>query len=61
MQIVWNDQTVRGNTVQEWKDFNSTSLATQAKKEEKLVSRCQRLKNSFDLIGGDIVDLSTEN
>ena len=33
MQIIFNDQTVRSNTVQDLKDFNSQSLATQAKKE----------------------------
>ena len=30
MQIISNDQTVRSNTVQELKDFNSQSLATRA-------------------------------
>ena len=33
MQIISNDQTVRNNTLQDMKDFNSQSLATQAKKE----------------------------
>ena len=34
MQVISYDQTVRNNTVQDLKDFNSQSLATQAKKGE---------------------------
>ena len=34
MQIISNDKTVRGNTVQVLEDFNSQSLATQAKNGE---------------------------
>ena len=33
LQFISNDQTVRSNTVQVFKKFNSQSLATQAKKE----------------------------
>ena len=33
MQYVSNDQTVRRDTIQDLKEFNSQSLATQAKKE----------------------------
>ena len=33
MQIISNDKTVRYNTSQDIKEFNSQSLATQAKKE----------------------------
>ena len=33
MKIISNDQTVRSNTVQDLGEFNSQSLATQAKKE----------------------------
>ena len=32
MQIISNEQTVRSNTMQDLKEFNSQSLATQAKK-----------------------------
>ena len=38
MQIISNGQTVRGDRVQDLKDFNSQSLATPAKKGEQLVS-----------------------
>ena len=38
MQINSNDQTVRSNIVQGIKEFNSQSLATQAKKREQIVS-----------------------
>ena len=34
MQIIFDDQTVRSNTVQGLKDFYSQSLATQAEKGE---------------------------
>ena len=61
MQIVSNDKTVRNNTVQDLKEFNSQSLATQAKKGEQLVSMMPAIKKAFDLMADDIVDLSTEN
>ena len=32
MQIISNDKTVRSNTVNDLKEFNNQSLATQAKK-----------------------------
>ena len=61
MQIICNDQTVRSNTVQDLNDFNSQSLATQAKKREQLFSMMPAIKKAFDLRGDDIVELSTEN
>ena len=36
MQIFSNDKTVRSNTVQDSKDFNSRSLAIQAEKGEQI-------------------------
>ena len=60
MQIISNVQTVRGSTVQDLKEYNSQSLATQAKKRQQLVSLMPAIKKSFDLMGYDIVDLSTE-
>ena len=32
METIYNDQTIRSETVQDSKDFNSQSLTTQAKK-----------------------------
>ena len=61
MQIISNDKTVRNDTVQDLKEYNSQSLATQAKKGEQLVSMMPAIKKAFDLMGDDIVDLSTEN
>ena len=61
MQIISPDQTVRTDTVQDLKDFNSQSIATQAKKGEQLVSMMPALTKAFDLLGDDIVELSTEN
>ena len=37
MQTISNDRTVRNDTLQDLKEFNSLSLATQAKKGEQLV------------------------
>ena len=61
MQIISNDKTVRNDTIQDLNEFNSQSLTTQAKKGEQLVSMMPAIKKAFDLLGDDIVDLSTEN
>ena len=55
MQIISNDQTVRCNTVQGLGDFNSQSLATEAKRGEQLVSIMPAIKKAFDLMGDNIV------
>ena len=61
MQIISNDQRVRNDTVQDLKEFNSQSLVTRAMKRELLVSIMPAIKKAFDLLGDEIVDLSTEN
>ena len=61
MQIISNDKTVRNDTIQDLKEYNSQSLTFQAKKGEQLVSMMPAIKKAFDLLGDDIVDLSTEN
>ena len=61
MQIISNVKTVRNDTVQDLKEFNSQSLATQAKKGEQLVKMMPAFKKAFILLGDDIVELSTEN
>ena len=61
MQLISTDQTVRDNTIQDLKDFNQHSLSTQAKKGEQLVSMMPAIKKAFNLLGDDIVELSTEN
>ena len=61
MQIISNDKTVRNNTIQDLKEFNQQSLTTQAKKGEQLVSMIPAIKKAFDLLGDDIVHLSTGN
>ena len=61
MQIISSDKTVRNNTIQDLKELNSQSFTTQAKKGEQLVSMMPAIKKAFDLMGDDIVDLSTEN
>ena len=37
MQIISNGRTVRNDTIQDLKEFNSQPLTTQAKKGEQLV------------------------
>ena len=61
MQIISNDQTVRSDTKPNLKEFNSQSLTTQAKKGEQLVSTMPAIEIEFNLMGDDIVELSTEN
>ena len=59
--VISNDKTVRSDTVQDLKEFNSQSLTTQAKKGEQLVSMMSSIKKAFDLMGDDRVELPTEN
>ena len=61
IQIIANDKTVRSDTVKDLKEFNSQSLATQAKRGEQLVSMMAAILEAFNLIVDDIVELSTEN
>ena len=61
MQLSSNDKTVRNETIQDLKDFNSQSLTTQAKKGEQLVSMMPAIKKAFNLMGDDIIELHTEN
>ena len=61
MQNISNDKTVRNDTIEDLKDFNSQSPSTRAKKGEHLVSMMPAIKKAFNLVGDDIVDLSTEN
>ena len=61
MQLISTDQTVRDNTLEDLKDFNSQSLSTRAKKGEQLISMMPAIKKAFNLLGDEIVDLSTEN
>ena len=61
MQLSSNDKIVRNDTIQDLKEFNSQSLTTQAKKGEQLVSMMPAIKKAFNLMGDDIVELSTEN
>ena len=56
-----SDQTIRNDTKQDLKDFNQQSLSTQAKKGEQLITMMPAIKKAFNLLGDNIVDLSTEN
>ena len=61
MRIISTDKTVRNDTIEDLKDFNSPSLSTRAKKGEQLGSMMPAIKKAFTLLGDDIVKLSTEN
>ena len=61
MQLISTDHTVRDNTIQDLKDFNQQPLSTQAKKGEQLTSMMPAIKKAFNLLGDDIIELSTEN
>ena len=45
MHIISNDKTVRSQTVQDFKDFNSKSLVTQEKKGAQVVSMLPAIIN----------------
>ena len=61
MQLISSDQTVRNDTIQDLKDFIKQSLSTQAKKGEHLTSMMPAIKKAFNVLGDDIIELSTEN
>ena len=61
MQIISYDKTVRSDTIQGLKEFNSQTFSTQAKKGEQLFSLMPAIKKTFNLMGVDIVELSTKN
>ena len=61
MQIISNYKSVRNDTIQDLKEFNSQSVSTRAKKGEHLVSMMPAIKKAFNLMGDDIVELSKEN
>ena len=60
MQFISNDKAVRSDTVPDLKDFNAQSLS-QAKRGEQLVSMTPVVRKAFNLLGDDIVELSTNN
>ena len=47
--------------MEDLKEFNSQSSATQAKKGEQLVTMMPAIKKAFNSLGDGVVDLSTEN
>ena len=61
MQILSADKTVKSDTIQDLKEFNSQSSSTQSKKGEQLVSMMPAIKKDFNILGDDIVELSREN
>ena len=61
IQISSTDKSVRNHTIQDLKDSNQQTLTTQAKKGEQLVSMMLATKKAFNLLGDDIVELSTGN
>ena len=60
MQIISTDKTVTNDTLEDLKEVNSQSLTTQAKKGEQSVSMMPAIKKVFNLLGDDVVELSTK-
>ena len=60
MQFTTKDKTVRSDTIQDLREFNSQSSTTQAIKGEQLVSMMTAIIKAFDLMGDDIVEFSPE-
>ena len=61
MQLSSNDKTVRNDTIQDLREFNQQSLTTQAKKGEQLTAMMPAIKKAFNVLGDDLIELSTEN
>ena len=61
MQLISSDQTVRNDTIQDLKEFNQQSLSTQAKIGEQLTSMMPAIRKAINVLGDDIIELSTEN
>ena len=61
MQLISTGQTVRRDTIQDLKDFNQQSLSTQAIKGEQLTSMMPAIKQAFNVLGDDIIELGVEN
>ena len=61
IQLISNDNTVRNDTIQDLKEFNQQSLTTQARKGEQLTAMMPPIKKAFNILGDDIIELSTEN
>ena len=52
---------MKTDTFHDLEQFNSQSLAIHAKKGEQLVPMMPAIKKLFNLMGDDIVEVSTEN
>ena len=61
MQLISSDQTVKNDTIQNLKDFNQQSLSTQAGKGKQLTAMMPAIKKAINVLGDDIIELSTEN
>ena len=61
IQIIYSDQTVRNDTIQDLKEFNQQSLVTRSKRGEELTSMMPAIKKAFNILGDDIIELSTKN
>ena len=61
MELSSTDKTVRNDTIEDLKEFHLQSLSSQAKKGGQLNSMMPAIEKAFNLLGDDIVELSTEN
>ena len=61
MQIIYLDNTVRSNTLQDLKVFISHSLATEAEKKRTISFYEAAIKKTIDIMSDEIVKVSTKN
>ena len=64
VQTISYDKTVWSNVwskKEDLKDFNSQFLVPQVRKGEQLIFLKPAIEKAFDLMGDDIVELSTKN
>ena len=59
LQMISNEKTVGSDAVQVLREFNSQYLSNQAKNGKQPIGMMPAIKRAFDLMGDDIVELST--
>ena len=60
IQLASNDKTVREETIQDLKNFESQSSMTQAKTGERLLAFLPAIEKRFITLGDEVMELKTE-
>ena len=61
MEIISTDEFVRSDAILDLKEIQLTIFIESSQKRDQLTSMMPDIEEAFDLMGVDIVDLSTEN